>query len=312
MHIIYKITSPSGKSYIGITRQKLSERWRQHYARAFTTNKRHPFLEAIRKYGKEAFLVEQIDEAASEQEALALEVHHIAEAKTNKVGYNLSAGGEYDWEKGVESLAERRKDPQFDAQYRANLSLGCRVSEAHAARWGALASKAQKWREDNPKMAWKASYRASRIASKVRGGASKRDPRFSTCGRLWMGGAKHIQVARAALGKSERTAVQWATRSAEERAQIFKSISDSHKKRNANKTAQEKTQADAQLSAARKNINHEKRIAALRAAADARWAEKMKGLPPEKVAKLSERREKARLRALAKYYESKGNQEVRT
>ena len=312
MHIIYKITSPSGKSYIGITRQKLSERWRQHYARAFTTNKRHPFLEAIRKYGKEAFLVEQIDEAASEQEALALEVHHIAEAKTNKVGYNLSAGGEYDWEKGVESLAERRKDPQFDAQYRANLSLACRTSEAHVAHQKTLGAVAQEWRRNTPREAWKLSYRNIRIASKAQGTSRERDPRFSKCGRLWMGGAKHIHAARSAFGRSERTALQWATRSAEEKAQVFKVISESHKKRNANKTAQEKTQADAQLSAARKNINHEKRIAALRAAADARWAEKMKGLPPEKVAKLSERREKARLRALAKYYESKGNQEVRT
>jgi len=312
MHIIYKITSPSGKSYIGITRQELSERWRQHCARAFTTAKSHPFLNAIRKYGKEAFLVEQIDQAVDEQEALALEVHHISKAQTNKVGYNLSAGGEYDWVKGVETLAERRKDPQFDLQYRANLSIGCRASEAHIARQKTFGAVALEWRRNNPREAYKASYRAIRIASNAQSKAPKRDPRFSKCGRLWMGGSKHIQAARAALGRSERTAVQWATRSAEEKTQVLKSISDSHKKRNANKTAQEKAEAEAQLKSARKNINHEKRIAALRAAADARWAAKMEGLPPEKVAKLSERREKARIHALTKYYESKGQQEVPT
>ena len=312
MHIIYKITSPSGKSYIGITRQELSERWRQHCARAFTTAKSHPFLNAIRKYGKEAFLIEQIDEAIDEQEALALEVRHITEAQTNRVGYNVSSGGEYDWRTGVEALARLRQESCWDAQYRAKISQGCRTSDAHAAQWSVLAQKAQKWREDNPREAYKASYRAIRIASNAQSKAPKRDPRFSKCGRLWMGGSKHIQAARAALGRSERTAVQWATRSAEEKTQVLKSISDSHKKRNANKTAQEKAEAEAQLKSARKNINHEKRIAALRAAADARWAAKMEGLPPEKVAKLSERREKARIRALNKYYESKGQQEVPT
>jgi predicted GIY-YIG superfamily endonuclease len=73
MYSIYKITSPSGRSYIGLTKTPVKERWAQHVKRAKTDGKNHPFYNAIRKYGKSAFTVETIDTASDKQAAQSLE-----------------------------------------------------------------------------------------------------------------------------------------------------------------------------------------------------------------------------------------------
>ena len=54
MGFLYKATSPSGKSYIGITSKSVPERWKQH-AYAASRGRRGLLCSAIRKYGPEAF-----------------------------------------------------------------------------------------------------------------------------------------------------------------------------------------------------------------------------------------------------------------
>ena len=54
MNIVYKITSPSGKSYIGITTKGINHRLKQHISNAINNRGKSPFIEnAIRKYGSE-------------------------------------------------------------------------------------------------------------------------------------------------------------------------------------------------------------------------------------------------------------------
>lgn len=91
--IIYKITNKiNGKVYIGQTIRSLKARWYEH-----CNDERRTFYRAIKKYGKENFIVEQIDSAETQQELDIKEGNWIAfYDSTNKTkGYNLSSGGEH-------------------------------------------------------------------------------------------------------------------------------------------------------------------------------------------------------------------------
>lgn len=89
--LIYKITSPSGKAYIGQTRDTMKMRLCSHCS---PNNGCHALRNAIRKYGMAAMKVEILMEVPiallSEYEAKA-----IATWQTyGKYGYNLTPGGE--------------------------------------------------------------------------------------------------------------------------------------------------------------------------------------------------------------------------
>ena len=91
---IYKITSPSGKSYIGQTTQNPKTRWIQHiYAANATENKCRAFERAIRKYGEDAFTHETLL-LINENMVDYYEVKLIALYDTlSPNGYNLRDGG---------------------------------------------------------------------------------------------------------------------------------------------------------------------------------------------------------------------------
>ena len=92
MGVIYKITSPSGKAYIGQTKQKLSNRLAAHVKPA---DRKCPILgKAITKYGWHAMKVETLVEVPN---ALLLEYEKkfIDMYQTfGRLGYNASPGGE--------------------------------------------------------------------------------------------------------------------------------------------------------------------------------------------------------------------------
>jgi group I intron endonuclease len=87
--VLYKLTSPSGKSYIGQTND-IRERMRQH---------RRPtgcrvIFDAIRKYGWDNFTLETLAEKLSLDEANKLEQLYIERHNTlTPNGYNLTTGG---------------------------------------------------------------------------------------------------------------------------------------------------------------------------------------------------------------------------
>jgi len=69
-YIIYKYTSPSGKSYIGITSEGLRTRWTKHCRKArfgSTTN----FHKAIRKYGEKCWDVKILESFSTEDKKSA-------------------------------------------------------------------------------------------------------------------------------------------------------------------------------------------------------------------------------------------------
>lgn len=93
--IVYKHTSlNSGKAYVGVTKNSMYKRWRQHLNNAAQGSQSH-FHRALRLYGdinwKHEILADRIDTL---EEAYALEKYYIKKENTFENGYNLNEGGE--------------------------------------------------------------------------------------------------------------------------------------------------------------------------------------------------------------------------
>ena len=90
----------TGKWYIGQTIKSIENRFKTHCNSAFNKNSDHKFHRAIRKYGKENFVVEEVMwvEAPTKQELKPkldfLEQHFIRKFDTFKNGYNSTWGGD--------------------------------------------------------------------------------------------------------------------------------------------------------------------------------------------------------------------------
>lgn len=101
--IIYKATNVvNQKIYIGQTTTSLQERIYFHIYRAeHSLNITHThFINAIRKYGKNAFTWEQIDQAETKEELDRKEIYWIKYYNSVEEGYNIQAGGQsFDTEK---------------------------------------------------------------------------------------------------------------------------------------------------------------------------------------------------------------------
>jgi group I intron endonuclease len=96
MGYIYKATNTiNNKVYIGQTRCSIDERWKEHIFCSFfkkSSGYNQYLHKAIRKYGADAFLVEQVEECDN---ALLdeREIYWIAQYDSTNKGYNLTLGG---------------------------------------------------------------------------------------------------------------------------------------------------------------------------------------------------------------------------
>jgi len=90
VRVIYKLTSPSGKSYIGQT-CNFRMRCHQHkYSGSHCTR----LSSAIKKYGFDSFIHQILESGLSDEQANDLEEKYIKEHKTlHPNGYNLTSGG---------------------------------------------------------------------------------------------------------------------------------------------------------------------------------------------------------------------------
>lgn len=168
---IYRLTSPSGGTYIGLTNQGCRLRWPQHVSAAKHGHTLHlPLGRAIQQHGPKSFVLDVMDILPTRELAAASEIALIAELNPR---YNASPGGE---------------------------------CASESAMLGAA-----KWRAANPEACWKQAYRASRMALRAAGVSERRDPRFSKWGgRLWIKSEK-VSLARSNTKKSLRVAEHWAT-----------------------------------------------------------------------------------------------------
>lgn len=92
-YIVYRHTTLSGKVYIGITKQKITKRWKNGLGYEGCT----AFFRAIQKYGWDNINHEVVAEGLSKEDACLMEQALIAEHKSHdpEYGYNLTLGGEH-------------------------------------------------------------------------------------------------------------------------------------------------------------------------------------------------------------------------
>jgi len=91
--IIYKVTNKiNNKIYIGLTTYSLSHRKGQHYQDCKRINSK--FCNALKKYNKEDFIWEIIENCSSIEDMINKEIEYIKKFDSIKKGYNLREGGE--------------------------------------------------------------------------------------------------------------------------------------------------------------------------------------------------------------------------
>ena len=86
---IYKITNiQNNKVYIGQTIRPIKDRFHRHVNDAMNNILDTHFARAIRKYGKDSFIIEQIDEAQTQEELNKKEQYWIQFYNSVQDGYN--------------------------------------------------------------------------------------------------------------------------------------------------------------------------------------------------------------------------------
>lgn len=130
--IIYKLTSPSGKEYVGLTTRTLEERMNEH-RNEHTYDKdpkkwNKPLYRAMRKYGFENFKIEKLfDEECTIEELQQKEIYFISLYDTFNNGYNSTLGGEATLgfrftDEQKKKLSERSKRCWSNEEYKRKVS----------------------------------------------------------------------------------------------------------------------------------------------------------------------------------------------
>ena len=104
--VIYLMTFPNGKHYVGRTRD-FDSRMIEHKYRS--TKKNTHLYNAIKKYGWDNVKKEIIDTADSLTEAIAKEYEWIVKYDTIRTGYNITSRTDY----GGDVWANRRSSEEF-------------------------------------------------------------------------------------------------------------------------------------------------------------------------------------------------------
>lgn len=95
MGCLYQLTSPGGKSYIGISSKSTEDRWAKHTEHAFGKRNAGALYAALRKYGVESFKVKTLVIADDWDYLCEIEKRAIVAFGTKSPnGYNITDGGE--------------------------------------------------------------------------------------------------------------------------------------------------------------------------------------------------------------------------
>lgn len=124
----------SGRKYVGLTKRTVSQRWVQHCAQVKKLGDRSHFVNAIRKYGKDAFTHEILEVCETLETANGAEKRWISEYDTRNPerGFNIRVGGSYKsnperenpWDRP--EYRKKRLEGFAEPGYRARLSAALR------------------------------------------------------------------------------------------------------------------------------------------------------------------------------------------
>lgn len=272
---IYKLTAPSGRSYVGFTGQPVQTRWQQHVRRA-RSGAKHPLCAAIRKYGTDAFEIETLAVYADLDEALRAEVAAIAELTD---AYNISPGGDFDGGAGAIRFRELLRDPEWRAAYSARLSAALRASPRYRDKLPEMINRLTTWRDENPAAAYKAALRNLRIGVNRHGCKKLKPAEPQRLPRTPKSPAAKLHKSMASRAAATR---HWAGMPSDKKADIISRISASVAEVHAAKTEAEREAHETQLAKARERINHTFRKARQKEALNEYWT-------PERRAEFGER-----------------------
>lgn len=94
MFKVYRIVNKiNNKVYIGITSRNINMRYEEHISRARCGQRKSRLYDAVRKYGKENFILSEIDKTDSEDAVRKLETKYINIYDSYNSGYNCNLGG---------------------------------------------------------------------------------------------------------------------------------------------------------------------------------------------------------------------------
>lgn len=161
MGVLYKLTSPSGKSYIGISSKPFEARWSAHMSRLRDGRAPGPLYAALRKYGPESFsktvlAIESDWDVLCEMERKAIREHGTFTPN----GYNATFGGEgvigprSDEAKKAIAEAQRRRYQRPD-ELRRLRECGAKGNAANVAR--AVSAKSDRDAEREARRAYRQS-----------------------------------------------------------------------------------------------------------------------------------------------------------
>jgi len=127
MGLIYMLTSPSGKRYVGQTKTSLKKRWGSHYSAAERGGVGcRALCSAIRKYGRDSFQLRVLESNVADEDLTWTEDFHIIAQNTLAPnGYNLricSIGPEGCSAETRAIMSKVKKEQWADPEYRKNLS----------------------------------------------------------------------------------------------------------------------------------------------------------------------------------------------
>lgn len=204
MGCLYKLTSPSGKSYIGITMHDTEKRLTEHVKRAFSLRARGPLHAAIRKYGLDAFTQEILGRADEWSELCAMEKVAIETHQTlSPLGYNMTSGGD-----GVTGMSEEAR-----RLHREHTSVGTKAAWADPAmranRAAAFTSptfkaKHSKATSEGTRAAFADPEKHQRMADSHRA-QSFRDQARASVKRLWADPAYRANQVAKRLARPKRS-----------------------------------------------------------------------------------------------------------
>lgn len=155
MGLIYKATNIlNNKSYIGQTVKTVEERKKEHFYMAFNKNEQTYFYNALRKYGKENFKWEILEENILKEQLNEREIFWINYYNTFNKGYNLTKGGDSTdnitkWRKENPELAKQsakngyqkmreilNNNPELEQKRKENATKGMKkYVEEHKEEW---------------------------------------------------------------------------------------------------------------------------------------------------------------------------------
>lgn len=156
MGTLYQLTSPVGKSYIGISSKTTEARWAKHVEHACGKREAGAIYAAIRKYGPAAFTVRTLAIADDWNYLCDLERRAIVAFNSKSPhGYNITDGGEgtvgrYITESERKKISEAQKKRYERPGERERLAaVAVKAREATSKKWAAQRIDGlAKWQRD--------------------------------------------------------------------------------------------------------------------------------------------------------------------